>query len=133
MNINELDEIYEKNRLLKTVTIEIVNQCNWHCKHCYLDNKKVDMDINKIYEIIDDARKLGAYELRLSGGEVTTSPHLGNIIRYARKRYMNITLFLSVSITFLSDLIPVMSDQSPSLFSLIPSKPYFCLKKVLDF
>lgn len=97
MNIIELDEIYEKNRLLKTVTIEIVNQCNWHCKHCYLDNKKIDMDINKIYEIIDDARKLGAYELRLSGGEVTTSPYLGNIIRYARERYMNITLLSNMS------------------------------------
>lgn len=40
MNINELNEIYEKNRILKTVTVEIVNQCNWNCKHCYLDRKK---------------------------------------------------------------------------------------------
>lgn len=55
------------------------------------------MDINKVYEIIDDARKLGAYDLRLSGGEVTTSPQLGNIIKYARERYMNVTLLSNMS------------------------------------
>lgn len=97
MNINELNDIYEKNRILKTITIEIVNQCNWNCKHCYLDRKKIDMDINKVYEIIDDSRSLGAYELRLSGGEVTTSPHLGKIIQYARERYMDVTLLSNMS------------------------------------
>lgn len=97
MNINEINDIYEKNRILKMVTIEIVNQCNWNCKHCYLDKEKIDMDINKIYEIIDDARKLGAYELRLSGGEVTTSPNLGKIIQYARNSYMNVTLLSNMS------------------------------------
>ncbi len=77
MNMNELNKVYEDNRLLKTITIEIVNQCNWRCKHCYLDSTKIDMEINKIYEIIDDARSLGAYELRLSGGEITTSLFIG--------------------------------------------------------
>ena len=40
---------------------------------------------------------------------------------------------ISTSIPFLSALIPVMFYLSPSLFSSIPSEPYFCLKKVLDF
>lgn len=92
MQIEDLTTLYEKNRLLKTVTIEITNLCNWRCKHCYLDNQKIDIDLEKIFAIIDDARKLGAFELRLSGGEVTIYPKLPEIIKYAREKYMNVTL-----------------------------------------
>ena len=43
MQLEDLTTLYEKNRLLKTVTIEITNLCNWRCKHCYLDNQKIDI------------------------------------------------------------------------------------------
>lgn len=70
MELAEIHKLYEENRVLKTVTIELVNQCNWKCKHCYLDRDVSTLDISKVFEIIDDARDLGAFEVRLSGGEV---------------------------------------------------------------
>lgn len=92
MDFDEINKIYEDNRILKTITIEIVNQCNWNCKHCYLDKKILYLKKEKIFEIIDQARDLGAFEVRLSGGEVTISPYLADIISYARTRYMNVIL-----------------------------------------
>lgn len=47
MELHDVDNYYEKNFFLKTVTIELLNHCNWNCKHCYLDKKK--NNVTKIY------------------------------------------------------------------------------------
>lgn len=93
----DISSIYDQYRLLETITIEVCNQCNWNCKHCYLDAEKDELDPNTIYKIIDDARALGAFEIRLSGGEATIYPYLEQVITYARKRYMNVTLLSNMS------------------------------------
>ncbi len=93
----DIMKIYDENRMLHTVTVEVNNHCNWRCKHCYLDDKNISLEPQKIFEIIDDARKLGAFELKLSGGEVTLYPQLEKIITYARKKYLNVILLSNMS------------------------------------
>lgn len=94
-----IDKIYDNKRFLQTITIELTNMCNWRCKHCYLDDSNIElMSLDKIYEIIDEAREIGVYNLRLSGGEISTYPQLSKIITYARKRYMNVSLLSNMSV-----------------------------------
>ncbi len=94
-----VDKLYDENKFLQTITIELTNACNWRCKHCYLDDSKVEIiPIEKIYEIIDEARDLGVFNLRLSGGEISTYPYLSDAISYARKRYMNVALLSNMSV-----------------------------------
>lgn len=93
----QIERLYDDTRNLYSVTMELLNQCNWRCKHCYLDDAKVELELEKVYEIIDDARALGALCIRLSGGEVTIYPYLDQVIAYARKRYMSVSLLSNMS------------------------------------
>ena len=93
----QIEKLYDDTRNLYSVTMELLNQCNWRCKHCYLDDAKVEIELEKVYEIIDDARALGALCIRLSGGEVTIYPYLDQVIAYARKRHMSVSLLSNMS------------------------------------
>ena len=93
----QIEKIYDENRVLYSVTMELINQCNWKCKHCYLDDAKTKLELAKVCEIIDDARTLGALSIRLSGGEVTLYPNLDKVIAYARKKHMSVSLLSNMS------------------------------------
>lgn len=96
LEIEALDEIYLNNKLLKTITLEIINQCNFNCKHCYLNKKIIEMDYDKICKIIDDGRNLGLFEIKLSGGEITLHKRLVDIIKYSRQKYINVILLTNL-------------------------------------
>lgn len=98
MELEEIEKIYQKERILKTITIEIVNQCNWRCKHCYLDSYKQIIDKETIFKIIDDAKALGAFEIKLSGGEAMLHPDVVEIVHYIRRKYMNVIFLSNISI-----------------------------------
>ncbi len=60
-----IEQLYIKGRNLYTVTIELINECNWHCKHCYLDNNKMELPPSMVYEIIDNANTKKIARLRV--------------------------------------------------------------------
>lgn len=98
MEWSQIENYYIKKKLLKTITIELINQCNWKCKHCYLDKEKMTMPKEKIFEIIDDAKNLGAIEVKFSGGEITLRKDLPDIIKYTREKYMDVILLTNLYI-----------------------------------
>lgn len=89
---DEIGEKYKEERALNSITIELLNQCNWNCMHCYLDRKVFGLDESKIHQIIDEARQLGVYEIKLSGGEITLNPKLNQIIEDVRNHYCRVVL-----------------------------------------
>ncbi|MCG8513847.1 MAG: radical SAM protein [Halanaerobiales bacterium] len=46
---------------------------------------------------MDESRNLGAFEVKLSGGEITTRDDLAEIVEYARKKYLNVVLITNMS------------------------------------
>lgn len=93
-----IEKEYDEKRALESVTIELINQCNLSCKHCYLTKDKRHLDKKKVYELIDDARRLGAFSIRLSGGEAMLHPDLEEIITYARRKYMRVSILSNMSV-----------------------------------
>lgn len=98
LDIEQIENCFKEHKTLYSLTIELVNHCNWECKHCYLDKEKISMQKEKVFEIINEARKLGAYQLRLSGGEITIHKDLHEIIEYARKQYLSVVLLTNLFI-----------------------------------
>lgn len=98
LDFEEIENVFKEHRTLYSFTIELVNHCNWSCKHCYLDKDIIFLPKEKVYEIINEARALGAYQIRLSGGEITTRKDLHEIIKYAREKYLSVVLLTNLSV-----------------------------------
>jgi len=77
------------------IDLHVTERCNLRCKHCYLDEeyfengKQMSFDmytslVDKLYtmEHKDDHRKV-----YLSGGECTTHPRIGDMIKYIHYKY----------------------------------------------
>lgn len=98
MNVDYLNRLYIDNRFLKTLTIEVVNHCNLSCMHCYLNKDKLQIPKEKIFEMIESAKKCGLFELKLSGGELMLHKDICEIIEFARKNYLNVVLLSNMTI-----------------------------------
>lgn len=45
----DIEKYYIDNEKLKTVTIELINNCNFKCKHCYLDSQNIKLNRDKVF------------------------------------------------------------------------------------
>lgn len=97
--IEEVIETSIKNKNLYNVQIEITERCNWRCKHCYLpEYQNYGIEKEKLFELFIELRKLGVFELTLTGGEIFTRKDIFEIIKCARKLGFNLTLFSNISL-----------------------------------
>jgi len=72
---------------LQILEIEITNNCNLDCKHCYVDkDTRYTLDKNKVIEIIDQASDLGVYRLVFTGGEPLLIPSIFDFASYAKSK-----------------------------------------------
>ena len=96
---NDIYSLASKNKTLLSVTIELTTRCNWRCKHCYLPlyiNKGLSREC--LYNLFQDLRKMGTFELLFTGGEIFTRPDIIDIIRDAREMFFDVKLFTNVSL-----------------------------------
>lgn len=70
------------------VILPINNVCNQNCLFCSAKGRKDNIDSKSIYNSIDQEKEL----VVISGGEPTLSKDLFRIIRYVKKRDLNIEL-----------------------------------------
>ncbi|MDI6738439.1 MAG: radical SAM protein [Nanoarchaeota archaeon] len=73
-----LNDDAKENSILNigTVTLASINRCPYNCKGCYVPTKSNTGDIapqQKLEEVIIDAISMGANNITLSGGEVTST------------------------------------------------------------
>ena len=80
--------------ILSTVQIEITRRCNLRCKHCYLGTvAEVDMELEAIKEIVDDAIKLGACKIAITGGEPLLHSDIKELLAYIKEKQIYIEIF----------------------------------------
>ncbi len=84
-----------KNGFLYSLFVELTYACNLKCVHCY--NPKhmscVQINIEKMKEIIDQAKELGVFQITFSGGECTLDKDFIEIVEYARSKRMSVEIF----------------------------------------
>lgn len=100
--INKLSDIYSvayKNNTLVSVVIELCTICNWRCEHCYLpSHTERGISKRKIFNILEELRELGCYEIVFTGGELFLREDAMEIIRKAREMHFDVILFTNISL-----------------------------------
>ena len=85
--------------MIKEMTLEITQLCLNDCIYCSsCSNSKTDknnMNVNIIYEVLEDAANLGIKELNLSGGEPFLHKNIIEIIDRARLLGLEVTIYSS--------------------------------------
>jgi radical SAM protein with 4Fe4S-binding SPASM domain len=83
-------------RRLSSIILEITQQCNLRCKHCYIDagvKKENELTLEEIKKLIDILTHMGVLNIMLSGGEPLLHPHLRDIIEYVRSKPLSVMVF----------------------------------------
>ncbi len=106
------EELYVENLYL-----EVTRRCNERCLHCYIPQHQRSngkhMSFKDAKKYIDDAKKLGVWELTITGGEPFFHPQISEILMYAREK--------DVIISILSNLTVLNDNHLETLKEIYPS------------
>ena len=98
----EIKNIYEyakKNNVLMNVTIELLTNCNWKCKHCYIPKHNNNgLKKEELFSLFEELRGLGCFEITFTGGEMLLREDIMHILKNAREMFFNVILFTNVSL-----------------------------------
>ncbi len=96
--MNEI-EYAIKNRVLIKANIELTNQCNWRCKHCYIDDySKKGLSYERVCGLLNELKSIGINELLFTGGEVFCRKDILDIIKTARDLGFVVNIFSNISL-----------------------------------
>lgn len=99
MDEYNLKEIYKKHNRMFKVIIELTTCCTHRCIHCYInDHGKVGLNKKQVYQLLEELREFGVYEVQFTGGEIFTRDDVFDIIAYARKLYFKVILLTNLSL-----------------------------------
>lgn len=112
--------------LLRSVHIEIANECNERCIHCYIphDKKNKILPSDLFYKVLEEGRKLNIIHVSISGGEPLL--HKDFIPFLQKCRELDLSVNVLSNLTLLNDMIidemkknPLLSVQT-SIYSMNP-------------
>lgn len=88
-----MDKAREKKQI-RSATIELLDFCNFSCKHCYVrDTYQKLLSMDKYKYIIDQLRIEGCIWLLLTGGEPFLHPDFCQMYEYAYDKGLQVTVF----------------------------------------
>ena len=104
MTIEDIRKWCIENNKIYFASIELTQNCNFQCKHCYCPNKNDShLSAKEYYEIIDKIYDAGCLFLNFTGGEIFTNKDFIHIYMYAKQKGFIIDLLTNASL--LSDSI----------------------------
>ncbi len=85
--VNYNNPAVKNEKIMKRLDIKITYQCNNYCRFCAPGSRRellADMSWSEIKNALDKARKAGAADVVINGGEPTLHPDFLRMLRYAR-------------------------------------------------
>lgn len=138
--IVEVDYSIENSLMFpRFVSLEITEQCNLKCKHCYTaagGGKPNSLDIDTIYKLIDELSKYGCEFLAIGGGEPLLYKEIEKVIKYAISKGVEVEL-VSNGILFSDEMIEKLYNvglryvqisldgESPNTYSKVRGTDFF--------
>lgn len=107
--------IFNQKDFLRSLHIEIANECNERCVHCYIPHeyktKIIDSDL--FYRILEEGRELNIINVTLSGGEPLL--HKDFIKFLVKCRELDLSVNILTNLTLLTDEIISEMKKNPLL------------------
>ena len=91
----EIAEAVREGQLL-SMELEFNKSCNFRCLYCYASDHTVQRDElsrEEFFDLITQAKELGARKMIVLGGEPMLYPHIMEMIRFIRSLDMDVELF----------------------------------------
>lgn len=99
MTLDEIKKWYINNNKIYFASIELTQNCNFNCKHCYCASKhSKNLDLESYKLIIDKIYSTGCLFLNLTGGEIFTHKNFIDIYCYAKEKGFIIDLLTNISL-----------------------------------
>ena len=107
--IDILQTYFYKHPTLFTLSVDLTRACTERCIHCYIPEYKSSfINTQKLFRVIDEFTEAGGLKIKFTGGECMLHPDFPEIIRYADKKKLVISV--------LSNLTVCNSDIMESLY-----------------
>ena len=92
---NDMTQWCYNHGYLFSLFVELTYACNLKCIHCYNPKNISNIQINfdKMKQIIDEAKEMGVFNITFSGGECTLDRDFIKIVEYARYKRMSVHIF----------------------------------------
>ena len=106
------------HRIIRSATIELLDACNFRCKHCYVrDTYNRYIDTTTVKKFLFELKEGGCIWLLLTGGEPLLHPNFLKVYLYAYSLGFKITLFTN---GYLLDdsVIDVLTKYPPELIEI---------------
>lgn len=112
MKIEEIKKWYIDHNKIYFASIELTQNCNFNCKHCYCaDKHSKNLDAKSYKLIIDKIYSTGCLFLNFTGGEILTHKDFIDVYFYAKNKGFIIDLLTNASL---------LSEKHISLFAEYP-------------
>lgn len=107
--------VFNQNDFLRSLHIEITNECNERCVHCYIPHgfKTKSIDSELFYRIVEEGRNMNIINVTLSGGEPLL--HKDIIFFLKRCRELDLSVNVLTNLTLLTDDIIYEMKMNPLL------------------
>lgn len=104
-----------QNDLLRSLHIEIANECNERCVHCYIPHeyKTKSIDPALFYRTVEDGRDMNIINVTLSGGEPLLHKDIIGFLK--RCRELDLSVNVLTNLTLLTDTIIEEMKKNPLL------------------
>lgn len=119
-------KIFNQSDFLRSLHIEIANECNERCVHCYIPHeyKTNAIDSNLFYSILDEGTDMNIIHVTLSGGEPLLHKDFPSFLKKCREKDLSVNVLTNLTLLtdeILSEMVlnPLLSVQT-SLYSMDP-------------
>lgn len=104
-----------QNDLLRILHIEIANECNERCVHCYIPHeyKTKSIDSELFYRTIEEGRDMNIINVTLSGGEPLLHKDILGFLKKCRE--LDLSVNVLTNLTLLSDAVIEEMKKNPLL------------------
>lgn len=107
-----------------TLHIELTNNCNLKCIHCFHDEIHNSLSFDELNELFGKLRKSQFVKVTLTGGEITTLPYWREIVKSAKRNGMIVSILSSFTLMDYSDVDFILDTNIHSIkTSLYGSTP----------
>lgn len=95
----------ERKRAVTGFSFEITERCNLNCRHCYINRpeaapeaRRVELGLEQIERIVDEAVSMGALWCLLTGGEPLLRKDFFEVYSYLKKKGLLVSIYTNATL-----------------------------------